>query len=55
MATKEEAPQRKHDESDIPGGRYLIEGKLYNSEKQRIHEDGRLLTQEELAEEEAML
>ncbi len=41
----------KPDES-IPGGRFLVNGRLVNSENQRIHEDGSLLSADELLKEE---
>ncbi len=56
MATKKEETQSapesapKPDET-IPGGAFLVAGKLVNSEGKRIHEDGTLLTPEELAAE----
>jgi len=44
------APEKKPDESE-PGGRFIVNGKLVNSEGQRIHEDGTLLSDAELAAE----
>lgn len=43
-------PAKKHDETE-PGGRFYRGDKLVNSEGQRIHEDGTLLTPDELAAE----
>ncbi len=45
-------PAQKLDET-IPGGSFIVNGKRVNAEGQRIHEDGTLLTAEELAAEGA--
>ncbi len=50
VAPASTGPSVKFDES-IPGGRFLVRDKLVNSEGQRIHDDGTLLTPDEIAAE----
>ncbi len=45
------APAKKLDEFDMPGGKFMVNGKLVNHDGQRIHEDGVPLSPDELARE----